>query len=964
MKNILCRIFELLTLTSISHAAVLSLRGHEQLDATSELVAPRTDNSTSAEDTPVDKLREDARETVRKASNMHPHRMLEADLKLYASYLFPGRKPDFYKKRWELLLALLGILWFIPFKIFFYVNDQQQQLDHELQREKARSEGVKDEEGQEDACDNCWRSRVQGLTEDIKSPEPELVIVCYNPANEDYTDNKTKVPKGALAKTLGDKFWKKPDLLKRLNHFYQLKQESTAQKVAEKLSSIFHASPRPTPQESTDAESSHDPPKEAVDMTETKTFGAVRAAMIQDLYDILPSRGFSVTVFNSCDKDELFICIALTDPEATKYNLTKAATKLQIQQRVVEALGVGQDASLITCSPPYVKYDPNLANAIAQSVDGKLGNPCDEVDFYHDYTSSGLHHEKTIMNSATRFRCIFKYLNHVISLDAAKRNKFIVGWFPAHTTAALDELKKRWARWSLLRDLQFGQPLNLINNYFGSRLAFIFAWNGCYCKLLIALAPIAILFEIANVLAISYGRNDYWNRRSLFGYGIVLAVWTRFASNLWNRQEQFMMSLWDLKGVLKDAQQRPEFFGEKSPNPVDTNLQTKVYPRWKFQLRQAMSWIVTSLFCLLDFICVMIWIDLWKGRLNPPASIVLAIIIQIFTQIFNVLAEVLTDAENHQFQLSYYNSYLLKMFFFQFINQYSAFFYIAIKQQFTTSGCPRIDMYDNDCVGLLNEQLPMTLVVLTFTRVVQVVLATVIVKLKFWWEDYQMRKKGLEVVPRCFLEEQAKFGPYRVREQIEATVQLALTLGYVLIFGTVSPRISLLSLIVFLVQLRAGAVQVCTAANRTMPRQAMGIGPLKPAMNLLAIIGVIFTGYLIVNFGPLFKGTMILTRVSALLVWFMLVAFLWFLVDFAISPDNSNVDILEARRAHVHKKITERKTAAMFGESGGYSKIKPQKPKGSTEYAKEVEEARWDDIPTLWELHLRKHPQDAEVTKA
>jgi hypothetical protein len=861
-----------------------------------------------------------------------------------------------------MLLTLLCILWFIPFKLFFYVNDQQQQLDYELHREK---EGVKDVES-EDKCEACWRSRVQGLTEDISSPEPELVIVCYNPANAVYTDNNKVVPKGLLKSILGNRFWKDHGKLKRIDHFFNIKQQSTAQKVGKYIGRVF-GSPRTDPEGSKEAppdESHNDPPHEEADMTQTKTFGAIRAALLQDLYELLPKRGFSVSIFNSCDKDELFLGISLTDEESMKYHLTRAGTKLQIQQQVVEALGVGQDPGQIISSPPYVKYDANLASAMHRAV-GKEGEPWTDVDFYHDYTASGLHPDKTIMSSATRFRSIFRYVNNVITLDAAKKAKFVVGWFPAHTQVGLSELQKRWGSWSLLLDLKFGQPLNLLNTYFGSRFAFATAWNGCYCKMLIALVPVAMMFEIMNASAIWYGKNPYWNRRSLFGYGIVLTIWTRFASNLWSRQESFLISLWDLKGALKDAHQRPEFFGETCPNPVDTNLETKIYPKWKFQLRQAMSWIVTSVFCLVDFLCVMLWIDLWKGRLNPAASIVLAIIIQIFTQIFNILAEVLTNAENHQFQLAYYNSYLLKMFFFQFINQYSAFFYIAIKQQFTPAGCPRIDMYDNDCVGLLNEQLPMTLVVLTFTRVIQVVVATVLVKLNFWWEDYQMRKKGLEVVPRSFLEEQGKFGPYRVREQIEASTQLALTLGFVLIFGVVAPRIAFLSLIVFMVQLRAGAVQVCTAANRTMPRQSNGIGPLKQAVDFLAVVGVIFTGYLIVNFGPLFEGTLILTRVSAVLVWFLLVGTLWFLVDFFVSPENSSKDILEARRAHVKKRITEKMSDSMLGASGKHAmKTNFENTHEPAEYAKEVEEARWDEIPTLWDLHLRKHPQDAKVTQA
>jgi len=166
-----------------------------------------------------------------------------------------------------------------------------------------------------------------------------------------------------------------------------------------------------------------------------------------------------------------------------------------------------------------------------------------------------------------------------------------------------------------------------------------------------------------------------------------------------------LIKLWNIKADNADASIRPDFQGELVQSPVDQNQQILVYPAWKYAARKAISWTVTLLFCFLDFSCVLLWLDLFSNKMSPVASICQAIMIQVFTQIYNRLAEYSTIAENHKYQTDFYSSYLAKMFIFQFVNQYSAFFYIAIKQQFTPAGCPTVFDTPNNCVGSLCSAL-------------------------------------------------------------------------------------------------------------------------------------------------------------------------------------------------------------------------------------------------------------------
>merc|ERR1719224_2004 len=172
------------------------------------------------------------------------------------------------------------------------------------------------------------------------------------------------------------------------------------------------------------------------------------------------------------------------------------------------------------------------------------------------------------------------------------------------------------------------------------------------------------------------------------------------------------MILWNLNKT-PDYSVRPDFSGVEEKDPVDQNKKILTYSAKLYALRQAISWVVTIAFCVLVAVCVFIWISLFHGRMDIVASIMLAIMIQVFQFVYNNVAEISTKMENHKYQVDFYGSYLMKLFIFQFVNQFSAFFFIAVKQKFTRWGCP-----DDDCVALLRGQLSTTLTVISLLQIV------------------------------------------------------------------------------------------------------------------------------------------------------------------------------------------------------------------------------------------------------
>merc|ERR1719162_923086 len=125
----------------------------------------------------------------------------------------------------------------------------------------------------------------------------------------------------------------------------------------------------------------------------------------------------------------------------------------------------------------------------------------------------------------------------------------------------------------------------------------------------------------------------------------------------------------------------------------------------------------------------------------------------------------------------------------------------------------------------------MTMAVLTLLRLVQVIMASVTLDLKIWWEARQLRNSGVYPPgqePECSYEErQAKAQPYRSDDHCESMLQLVLPLGFVMIFAPSAPFLVVLCLILFAINIRSMGTLLLLSVRRAFPYRAVGIGAWK-----------------------------------------------------------------------------------------------------------------------------------------
>jgi len=178
------------------------------------------------------------------------------------------------------------------------------------------------------------------------------------------------------------------------------------------------------------------------------------------------------------------------------------------------------------------------------------------------------------------------------------------------------------------------------------------------------------------------------------------------------------------------------------------------------------------------------------------------------------------------------------------------------------------------------------------------------VRWKIWREDQLIDTTESELKTRCFTEEQEKYGPHDVSEQIDSMLQLVITLGYVLIFGPAAPAVVPFCFIVFLVQLRSYAFSLTRYKRRPFPHMAVGIGRWKSAIHVLMRVSILTSAYLLTSFGTSFGSAPRLARVSGFIIFCLAQLLLGWLVN-AIMPPGQCEDsfLLLARRGYVQRAL-------------------------------------------------------------
>lgn len=599
----------------------------------------------------------------------------------------------------------------------------------------------------------------------------------------------------------------------------------------------------------------------------THTLGEARIAFMQDLYQDLYDMGLSVLAFSSCDEDEIFVSVRLNKPEAVHAFLTKNKAPLEINQDLIPKLGIGQSPEV---PRPVLPYHPMT---IQRLHDARVIQNPDEKEVYrvyHNHAGKG-----RIISRLDRIRLVYAELTKKVDLDGAVSSGLMVAWYPVHQADRIPTWKAAWGNLWLLLDASFVQPVLSLRMYFGVRVAFIFAWNGFYCKALLALLPLALVAATIPYLPLHLLHTT--GTRMIIASNTVIILWSRIVYNQWKREEEYLSEVWSVQGDSDGAYLiRPSFRGTQKPTIWNSNETQKEYPAILSALRRAFTLFVTMFFCGLVAFLIYLWYDIFEGRLTLVSGLLLIVQVKVFQVVWDLLTPVLTEFENHKHNHGYYNSYLWKNFAFQAVNSYAAYVYIALKMQTSTNVCP-----DGDCITMFQGLLAPVQITLFLGNMALFVLSSQMVKFQLWYEVYKYKKanNGEEPPDRPRSEEESKMRKFRSEDQINIMCQLMLSLGFIILFGGFVPIMVPFCLLLFALNLRYGAKMLLSYYQRPFPRKLHGIGNWGQILQLLMIGGVVFSGFVIVTNSDAFSSAPLITKLTGFILYCSAMFVAWAIID-------------------------------------------------------------------------------------
>lgn len=430
------------------------------------------------------------------------------------------------------------------------------------------------------------------------------------------------------------------------------------------------------------------------------------------------------------------------------------------------------------------------------------------------------------------------------------------------------------------------QPLWRIRNYYGEKIALYFAWSGH----LITSLWLPMLFGLAifiyglfksiktriqyedknqNVTSLLDTIKQSFDNEVTPYFAMVICIWGTIFLEFWKRTESRWAFLWDVTDYEVNEPDRPEFYGTATENDPIDGFKILTYPmRYKFM--KYLTSVVTLLFMVLVVMAsvtaviiyrVLVTVD-YCSSASPELclitttvvpSILNAFSIFVLGRFYDFLAVKLTDWENHRTQTKYDDSLIIKLFAFQFVNNYSSCFYIAFfRGRFDEDGIVgHGSEYRDRCEGTCMSQLSFQVLILMISKPLPKLCTDAILPFlkKKWrhrpsWCCFGGKKPEKSKREETFLEKHVKkenLGDFTLSEYTEKVI----IFGFLMLFAASFPLAPLMALITTALDIRIDAWRLLWIYKRPVAHMAQDIGTWYTILTFMNFCGVVSNAFLV-----------------------------------------------------------------------------------------------------------------------
>ncbi|XP_047451531.1 anoctamin-10 [Mugil cephalus] len=426
--------------------------------------------------------------------------------------------------------------------------------------------------------------------------------------------------------------------------------------------------------------------------------------------------------------------------------------------------------------------------------------------------------------------------------------RVIVDTFPLHNPEKLKSLSEAWYSGN-----QLAQPLDSVNEYFGSSIAFYFSFLDFYTWSLLppALLGLFIMYfsggaqkeMVASVSSSAASGLQDDSEPAVSGHmlqAVFSMLWSTVVMELWKRRSASLSYRWGtLHLAERFAEPRPGFHGDLGVNPVTGRVEP-LFPEWQRDLRMALVSVpVVGMFMglvVMGMVCFY-WAEAqvqqlhkdWDSVLSQTLLYVPSVLHIVYSNVlatgYKTVAQSLTEYENHREQSAFDNHLTAKVLVFTFFNYFLVLFHIAFFKQ---------------DVPLLRKRLASLLIV---TQLVNQVTEVVIPFLVDRFISAPHRAESEDDPQEDKFRNQSTLPPFPglFAEYIELLVQF----GYLSLFSCVYPLTAVLLLINNLTEIRSDAYKICKLFRKPFSPPVANMGVWQVAFEVLSFVSVVSNCWLL-----------------------------------------------------------------------------------------------------------------------
>ncbi|KAK9517167.1 hypothetical protein VZT92_025055 [Zoarces viviparus] len=423
----------------------------------------------------------------------------------------------------------------------------------------------------------------------------------------------------------------------------------------------------------------------------------------------------------------------------------------------------------------------------------------------------------------------------------------IVDTLPLHNPDQLKDLSEAWYAGN-----QLAQPLDSVNGYFGSSVAFYFSFLDFYTWSLLppAILGLTITYfsgevqkEMEESVSDSLVTSDDDSGTTVSGHmiqAVFSMLWSTVVMELWKRRSSSLSYRWGTMHLAdRFAEPRPGFHGGIGVNPV-TGRMEPLFPDWQRDLRMALVSIpVVGLFLglvILGMLCFYWgeaqvqelhkdWDSLLSQALLYVPSVLHISYTNVLATVYRTVAKSLTEYENHREESAFENHLTAKVLVFTFFNYFAVLFHIAFFKQ---------------DVPLLRKRLASLLIITQLLNQVTEVLIPFLVD-RFISAPHRTESEDDPQEDKFRNQSTLPAFPGLFAEYIELLVQF----GYLSLFSCVFPLTAVLLLINNLTEIRTDAYKICKLFRKPFSPPAANMRVWQIAFEVLSFVSVVSNCWLL-----------------------------------------------------------------------------------------------------------------------